>query len=174
MFPEPLPHSLTQETPNTHPGLIHTHLPEHTQVRVFPDDDTWLNIYSFLEKEGRNTTGQWNDTCGILMDDGSNTLEFGCGDGGKLLTCTCCHTAFHFECCGLGDQRNKAPVGNWVCPSCVSHAHTQLETPVIVHNGKPKDLKQAIDYCVKHNIDYGKARTYNGFIRKLRAVGHTW
>ena len=38
---------------------------------------------SFLEEEGRNTTGQWNDTCGVLMNDGSNTLEFGCGDGGK-------------------------------------------------------------------------------------------
>ena len=90
---------------------------------MFPNDDTWSNIYSFLEKEERNTTGQWNDTsCGVLLDDGSNTLEFGCGDGGKLLTCTYCHAAFHFECCGLGDQRSKAPVGNWACPACVSYA----------------------------------------------------
>ena len=95
-------------------------------MRVFPDDDTWSKIHSFLEEEGRNTSGQWNDTCGVLMNDGSNTLEFGCGDGGKLLTCTHCHTSFHFECCGLGDQRIKTPVGNWVCSTCVSHDHTQL------------------------------------------------
>ena len=108
------------------------------------------------------------------MDDGSNTLEFGCGDGGKLLTCTYCHAAFHFECCGLGDQRNKAPVGSWACPACVSHARTQLETTVVISNGKPQNIEQAIDYCVKHDIDYGRTRTYNGILRKLRASGHTW
>ena len=144
------------------------------KVRVFPDDDVWKRIYEYLDAEGRNETGKWNDTCGVLMDDGTETMEFGCGEGGVLLKCTYCHAAFHYECCGLGDQRQKAPTGDWACPSCVSHARSQTITPFVVCDDKPNSLDDVISYCVTHNVDYGRASTYKGVMKKLRGAGHKW
>ena len=151
---------------------------------MFPDDEAWDEIYKFLNDEGRNDTGKWNDTCGVLMDDGTDTLEFGCGDGGVLLKCTHCHAAFHFDCCGLGDQRKKAPKGDFACPACVSHARQQINArPAAaaaaaagtssVH-GKPSSFEEAVLYCEQHGVDYGKSRTLRGVLRKLRAAAQRW
>ena len=93
------------------------------------------------------------------MDDDTDTMEFGCGDGGVLLKCTHCHVVFHCECCGLGDQRQKTSTGDWACPSCVSHTRSQIITPSVVCGDKPTSIDDVMSHCDTHNIDHGRSHT---------------
>ena len=107
--------------------------------RVFtvkPNDEEWDRVISFLTKEGKNTTGRWNDYCGcyaerfdpetqqVLLKE--EELTFGCGEGGIIFGCAFCFNAAHAVCCGMGDQRSNAPRGDWACPACIDHATKQL------------------------------------------------
>ena len=108
--------------------------------RVFtvkPNDDEWDRVIAFLTKEGKNTTGRWNDYCGCYAERldpetqqfrlQEEELTFGCGEGGAIFGCTFCFNSAHAVCIGLGDQRTSAPRGDWACPACVDHATKQLQ-----------------------------------------------
>ena len=103
---------------------------------VKPNDEEWDQVINFLTKEGKNTTGRWNDYCGcyveridpktqqVLLQE--EELTFGCGEG-VIYGCAFCFNSAHAVCCGLGDTRSSAPRGDWACPACVDHATKQLQ-----------------------------------------------
>ena len=114
-------------------------------------------MIAFLTKEGKNTTGRWNDYCGcyaerfdpdtqqVLLKE--EELTFGCGEGGNIFGCAFCFNSAHAVCCGMGDQRSSAPRGDWACPACVDHVTKQLKQldDEIVSSEEGEDMSESGD-----------------------------
>ncbi|CAN6220035.1 unnamed protein product [Urochloa humidicola] len=54
---------------------------------------------------------------GACLDPGGDSVCSLCNDGGELLLCDHCPSAFHHDCLGLGVQKPAAE-DRWFCPCC--------------------------------------------------------
>ncbi|XP_071681357.1 increased DNA methylation 1-like [Lolium perenne] len=96
---------------------------ERASAHLFVGDRRSLSqcLVQLMRADGRKNRGSPTPSpgarvkrkCTTVQEDGDCVCSV-CADGGEMLLCDCCPSAFHHGCVGL----DATPQGEWFCPPC--------------------------------------------------------
>lgn len=90
-------------------------------------------MYSLSDKRTILQEGE-----GIQEQEDDEHMEFCriCKDGGELLCCDSCPSAYHTHC--LNPPLKNIPDGEWHCPRCTVRAYMYISVCVSIKSPNPK------------------------------------